>query len=639
MFSRSESSCIVSRYDGGSLFCAVCLLLAALFVPTPSAVSAQAAEQLLMTESDTPNQPADIVLTGGTLSPNHVAPNAIISGWISGSWWTEAGAESTVYWGVVGFRDSNGVAVGEPIGVSGLGGTLPLYPGNSFTDSPFSKNGFNTLTAPSTSGTYSVWVQMVAAPRFIYAPGIFTASNATVDKQYHKKIGDVVVGPPANINLTSPIITPSNVAPGGAVSGMISGNWWTDPNALDASWYVVAGFRNVAGAAIGEPVGVAGMQGVVLPLDPGLSFAGNAFSGLTAPNDIGAHSVWILMVAATSLSDAIAAFKSETPSIASGHHEVGQVMVCPPSDISLTTKTVTTPTVAPGGTITGAIGGNWWTDLGSETAVWYTVAGLRDNAGSALGEPVAIGGMEAVTLPVYLGETFTNNGFGSLIGPNLPGTYAVWVQMVQSSDLAGAKAAFKAQTATADKQYHRKVGDVTVAPLSDIMLTGKSVVPTTVSSGGSVVGAISGLWWTQPGFESSSWFVVAGFRDSSGAAVGEPVGVTGMLGTALLVYPGQPFTNNAFDALLAPTAAGTYGVWVQMVPTTDLAGAISAFKSQTVTAEAQFHRKVGDVTVAATPVNPCIGWGFPLFGIIGASLMLLTHPRGRRVRGVTKGSA
>jgi hypothetical protein len=136
--------------------------------------------------------------------------------------------------------------------------------------------------------------------------------------------------------------------------------------------------------------------------------------------------------------------------------------------------------------------------------------------------------------------------------------------------------------------------------LADFSLTDESVTANAVSPGGSVSGSISGTWWTEVGSEGAVWYVVAGFRNSSGSWVGgDPVGVTGMQGATLPLYPGQSFLSKAFSGLTAPTDSGTYTVWVQMVPVTTLAGAIAAFETQTATTEKQYHKQVGSVTVGS----------------------------------------
>jgi hypothetical protein len=141
----------------------------------------------------------------------------------------------------------------------------------------------------------------------------------------------------------------------------------------------------------------------------------------------------------------------------------------PEADIVLTSKSVTPTTVSGGRPVSGSISGNWWTEPGSEGALWYVVAGFRDSSGSWVGgEPVPVSGMQGVTLPLYPGQSFADAQFSGLTAPIAPGPYTVWIQMVPVTSLPGAINAFKAQTATTEKQYHKQVGDVTVRPLGDV---------------------------------------------------------------------------------------------------------------------------------------------------------------------------
>jgi len=171
------------------------------------------------------------------------------------------------------------------------------------------------------------------------------------------------------------------------------------------------------------------------------------------------------------------------------------------------------------------------------------------------------------------------------------------------------------------------------AQTADISLTDRSVTPISLDFGGTVSGSISGSWWTSVGSEGASWFAVAGLRDGSGAAVGDPVWIGGMQAVTLPLSPGQSFSENGFGDLIAPMPAGTYGVWVQMVSSTDLAGAIAAFRSETATADTQYHKKVAAVTVHEPPgawVNPCAGLGICQIGLVGLAVMLLTHTTRRQ---------
>jgi len=164
-----------------------------------------------------------------------------------------------------------------------------------------------------------------------------------------------------------------------------------------------------------------------------------------------------------------------------------------------------------------------------------------------------------------------------------------------TANVTNVKAVSTTVTMKADTTVTATFVDVVYAGFS---LTSKSVT-SSVSPGGTVSGSISGSWWTEPGSEGALWYVVAGFRDNgSGAWVGgTPVGVASMQGLTLPLSPGSSFSARGFSNLAAPNAAGTYSVWIQMVPTTTLSGAISAFQSQTATTEGQYKKKVGDVTL------------------------------------------
>jgi hypothetical protein len=275
------------------------------------------------------------------------------------------------------------------------------------------------------------------------------------------------------------------------------------------------------------------------------------------------------------------------------------------ADFSLTAKSVTPNPVSAGGLVSGSISGSWWTETGSEGALWYMVAGFRNSSGAWVGgDPAGVSGMQGRILSLYPGQSFSANTFSGLTAPTTSGTYTVWAQMVPVTTLSGAISAFKTQTATSEKQYHKQVGSVTVPPANgthpaDFLLTDKTVTPNPVSPGGSVSGSITGSWWTEVGSDSALWYMVAGFRDpNNGSWVGgEPVGVSGMQGEILPLYPGQSFSGNTFGGLTAPTTPGAYTVWAQMVPVTTLSGAISAFKTQTATSEKQYHKQVGSVTV------------------------------------------
>lgn len=135
------------------------------------------------------------------------------------------------------------------------------------------------------------------------------------------------------------------------------------------------------------------------------------------------------------------------------------------ADIALTSKSVTPTTLLGGGSVSGSIGGNWWTEPGSEGALWYAVVGFRNSSGLWVGgDAVAVSGMQGVTLALYPGQSFSSKGFSSLTAPTAAGTYTVWIQMVPVTSLNGAIDAFKTQTATTERQYHKQVGNVTVGP-------------------------------------------------------------------------------------------------------------------------------------------------------------------------------
>jgi len=201
---------------------------------------------------------------------------------------------------------------------------------------------------------------------------------------------------------------------------------------------------------------------------PGQSFSGKGFSSLTAPTSAGTYTVWIQMVPVTSLSGAISAFKSQTATSEKQYHKhVGSVTVTPSqlADITLTSKSVSPGSVSPGGSVSGSVSGSWWTEAGSEGAIWYVVAGFRNSSGSWVGgEPVGVSGMQGVTLPLHPGQSFSGKGFSGLTAPTNSGTYTVWIQMVPVTSLSGARSAFKSATATTEKQYHRKIGDISVTP-------------------------------------------------------------------------------------------------------------------------------------------------------------------------------
>lgn len=136
------------------------------------------------------------------------------------------------------------------------------------------------------------------------------------------------------------------------------------------------------------------------------------------------------------------------------------------ADISLRSGTITATALSPGDAISGSITGNWWTEVGSEGAVWYAVAGFRDSGGSWVGgDPVAVEGMTRVMLPLHPGRSFSDNSFRGLTAPTSPGAYSLWVQMVPVTNLGGAISAFKTQAATADKQYHKRLRSITVSSL------------------------------------------------------------------------------------------------------------------------------------------------------------------------------
>ena len=132
------------------------------------------------------------------------------------------------------------------------------------------------------------------------------------------------------------------------------------------------------------------------------------------------------------------------------------------ADLSLKCRCVT-PETSRDRAVSGSIGGHWWTEPGSERALWYVVAGFRDGSGSWVGgDPVAVRGMSGTTLALYPGRSFSGSAFTGLKAPAIPGRYAVWVQMVPVVDLNGAIRSFKSHAARTEKQYHKMVGSVRV---------------------------------------------------------------------------------------------------------------------------------------------------------------------------------
>jgi len=143
------------------------------------------------------------------------------------------------------------------------------------------------------------------------------------------------------------------------------------------------------------------------------------------------------------------------------------------ADISLTGRDVTS-SVSPGEMVSGSVSGRWWTESGSEGALWYVVAGFRNERGSWVGgEPVPVAGMGGAALPLYPGRSFSDKAFAGLTAPTDCGTYTVWIQMVPVTSLSRAIRAFKSHAATTERQYHKRVGAVAIhSPASSGTLIG-----------------------------------------------------------------------------------------------------------------------------------------------------------------------
>jgi hypothetical protein len=193
---------------------------------------------------------------------------------------------------VIGFRDGSGNWVGgNPVVISST------VPGLNFQ--PWTGSGA-TITAPSISGTYYVWVRNAATVSNETAIQQFKDAHPTsADEERDDKLGTVIYVATYGVTITSCTISDTTPDAGQAVtlsgtSGQVHGKSTSD------LIKVVIGFRDGSGNWVGgEPI-------VISSTVPGLSFqpwTGNSAT-ITAPSIPGTYRVWVRNAA--TISDAVA---------------------------------------------------------------------------------------------------------------------------------------------------------------------------------------------------------------------------------------------------------------------------------------------------------------------------------------------
>jgi hypothetical protein len=461
---------------------------------------------------------------------------------------------------VIGFRDSAGKwAGGDPVVVSST------VPGTSFQ--PWT-GIMATVNAPSSAGTYHVWVRDVATTDSTAAIQDFKNSTATTaDEVRDDEWGTAVTVTGYGVSLSSCTISSTTPSAGQAVtlagtSGQVRGMTSSD------TMKIVIGFRDSAGNwAGGDPV-------VVSSTVPGTTF--KPWSGISAtvnaPSNAGTYRVWVRDVATTDNATAIQDFKTATPTSADEvrDDDWGTSVTVTNYGVTFNSCTISNTSPNAGQAVTLSNTSGQVHGLSSSDQV-KVVIGFRDSTGKwAGGDPVVI----SSTIP---GTTFqTWQGISATINaPATAGTYRVWVRDVGTSDNATAIQDFKNATPASPDEVRDDMWNSPVTVMSYGVTFSACTISNTSPAAGQAV-TLSGTNGQIRGMTSSDTMkVVIGFRDSTGKwAGGDPV----VISTSI---PGQTFQQwwGTSATINAPADAGTYHVWIRDVATADDATAIQDFKT------------------------------------------------------------
>jgi hypothetical protein len=353
---------------------------------------------------------------------------------------------------VIGFRDSSKNWVGgEPVVIwSGV-------PGTSFV--PWSGTTA-VINAPSTCGTYDVWVH--AVPTFSEATAIQSFKDAkptTTDQVQNDSHGSFTVPCTYGMIINSCNISDTTPDPGQSVTLSGAGGQVHGASSSDLI-KVVIGFRDSSRNWVGgEPVVI--WSGV-----PGTSFVpwSRTTAVINAPSTCGTYDVWVHAVSTFSEATAIQNFKNAKPTttdqVQNDSHGSFTVSFTPPPTlgITITSCSISDTTPDPGQSVTLSGAGGKVHGTGSSEHI-KVVIGFRDSSKNWVGgEPVVIwSGVPGTSFVPWSGTTAVINA------PSTCGTYDVWVHAVSTFSEATAIQNFKnAKPTTTDQVQNDSRGSLTV---------------------------------------------------------------------------------------------------------------------------------------------------------------------------------
>jgi hypothetical protein len=243
-----------------------------------------------------------------TISPNPANPGQTVTlSGLQGTYYSILGDEITV---TIGLRQADGTAVGIPAVVQNS--SPATYGWTQGTPLPWTVWGGlackATITAPSTPGSYYVWVQAAETTKNATAEASFESATPTSDEPT-----DYEWTTPLTVSSCGATITACTINPNPAYIGLgvipevsltgLGGLYQGSPSTEEVT--VTVGFRDEAGYWAG------GAPQVVTSGEPGLSWApwaDNAGVTVTTPTTEGIYYVWVQ--ATTGSADAVQDFEN-----------------------------------------------------------------------------------------------------------------------------------------------------------------------------------------------------------------------------------------------------------------------------------------------------------------------------------------
>jgi len=404
------------------------------------------------------------------------------------------------------------------------------------------------------------------------------------------------------------------------------------PDGNAARHRVAVGFRNSAGAAVGNCVEMTALDSVPASCTGRTVNDATIPSGLAVPTAAGTYTLWAEDY--LTVGSPCALFQD-----ASNAHTAEQLLkkklcvvtVPPPcdhefvaSDVRLTFGGVSRscPVTLSGGQSVGGTFDSLQRSPDGNAARHRVAVGFRNSAGAAVGNCVEMTALDSVPASCT-GRTVNDAAIPSeLAVPTAAGTYTLWAEDYLTVGAPCALFQDASNAHTAEQLLRKKLCVVTVVPCdhefvaSDVRLTFGGVsrsCPVTLSGGQSVGGTFDSLQRSPDG-NAARHRVAVGFRNSAGAAVGTCVEVTA-LDSVPASCTGRTVNDAAIPSGLAvPTAAGTYTLWAEDYLTVGAPCALFQDASNAHTTEQLLKKQLCVITVCNYTISPANGAAIPACG-------------------------